>query len=476
MNKNENNDQPNGLLGKKHPLKRLKKTTDKKYKKHGDPACPQTKGGKQMSASQQYKKVHGCLCNDHGIWTVRARVIDPNTGKTRTRSKTTTYPVAGNNKRRAQEKMAEIVKQWEREINLGIRPDYNPRFSECIEDWLETKKLSLKPTTLRGYEMSAHVHIIPKLGDIRIADLTRGHLTAYFDSLAGMSVNTMKKHRVIIRGVLEEAVWDGIIPTNVADRVKLPKPQPFEGKALTEEEVGELLRKAETVPEPMRAAVTLAVIYGLRRSEICGLRWQDIDFEAGVMHIRNTVTEFGSMILEEERTKTKTSRRDIWLVDETVSYLRELQKQHVEKGFDLDKVCRLKDGSAVRPKYLTRMVMGFLADCGMKVRLHDLRHTAATMLARRLTIKQVQNFMGHSDIATTLNIYTHIDDADRISTSQTMDGIIKGLYSSERCSENVVEATGSNVISFSSASARIKEKALKHCGFDHRPDTEAEGS
>lgn len=77
-----------------------------------------------------------------------------------------------------------------------------------------------------------------------------------------------------------------------------------------------------------------------------------------------------------------------------------------------------------------------MVKCGVgKVRLHDLRHTAATMLARRLTVKQVQHFLGHEDVSTTLNIYTHITDSDKINTSQTMNEIIKGLNCSETCSE-----------------------------------------
>ena len=460
----------------KQPLKRLVKTTDKNYNNKSDPAC-RKKGGAQKLASQQHINVKGTLCKDNGKWVVRARVSDPRTGKTRQLSKTTGLSVAGNNKRRAEEMMKDIVAKWDHDINSGLVTSHDPKFSECVEKWLEAKEMQVRPNTLRSYALPAHSRIIPQLGDLKVSEITRRHILNYFEGLHGLAVHTMKIDRVIIRGVLEDALLDGLVTANVAERIKLPKDKRFEGTALTEEQVGLLLRSAEEEPEPTRAAVILAVVYGLRRSEICGLRWQDIDFDAKVMHIRNTVTEFGNQIMEAETTKTKASRRNIWLVDETVTYFQKLQQQRQEKGIASDKVCCNPDGSAVRPKYATRAVQDLLIKCGIgKVRLHDLRHTAATMLARRLTVKQVQHFLGHEDVSTTLNIYTHIADSDKITTSQTMNEIIKGLTCSENCSENAADTANSanqKVISFVSAAARIKEKISVRRDYDNKSKDES---
>ena len=460
----------------KQPLKRLEKTTDKKHNNKSEPAC-RKKGGAKELASQQHINIKGTLCKDNGKWVVRARVFDPGTGKTRQMSKTTGLSVAGNNKRRAEEMMKDIVAKWEKDIKSGVITSHDPKFSECVEKWLEAKKMQVRPTTLRSYELPAYSRIIPRLGDLKVTEITRRHILDYFEGLNGLAVHTMKIDRVIIRGVLEDALLDGLVTANVAERIKLPQDKRFEGKALSEEQVGLLLRRAEAEPEPTRAAVILAVVYGLRRSEICGLRWQDMDFDARVMHIRNTVTEFGDRILEAETTKTKASRRDIWLVDETVTYFQELKRQRQEKGIACDKVCCCPDGSEIRPKYLTRAVMDLLDKCDMKgVRLHDLRHTAATMLARRLTVKQVQHFLGHEDVSTTLNIYTHIADSDRITTSQTMNEIIKGLNRSETCSENAADSAktaNSKVISFAAAAARIKEKTPVRRDYDNKSKGES---
>lgn len=386
----------------------------------------------QMPHEHTYIK--GNLVKDRGIWYVRARVTDPVTGKTTQRSKSTGLKVNGSNKRKAEEKMREILEDWEAEINNNVLLGKNPKFGEYVEKWLEKKALSIRPNTLHSYEVNAYAFIIPSLGEIQMRDLTRQHIQSYFNALKDrVSVSTMKKHKVVIRGTLEDAVLDGVVQVNVSDRVKLPKKKKFEGHALTEEEVGDLLSKIELEKEPIRAAITLALVYGMRRSEICGLRWQDVDLNAGVLHIRNTYTEYSGIQLEEETTKSRASRREIYLISDTIAYLRELREQQQRNGYHSDKVCLHENGKAVRPEYLTRTIKAVLAKYGIEnVRLHDLRHTAASLLARRLPVKQVQAFLGHEDVSTTLNIYTHIVDADKISTAETMGNILKSCV--ESCS------------------------------------------
>ena len=243
----------------------------------------------------------------------------------------------------------------------------------------------------------------------------------------------MKKHNVIIRGTLDSAVLDGIVRENVSDKVKLPHTAKFEANHISEQDLPKLFSELDKQDEPIKAGTVLALIYGLRRSEICGLRWSDIDFSSGVMHIRNTVTIFNNDVYEAEHTKTKASRRDIILIDSTVPYLMKLK--NISKS---DKVCSFPNGKPVRPDTLTNKIIKFLKECGFEnVRLHDLRHTAATVLARELTPKQVQAFLGHEDFQTTMNIYTHIETQDKINTSRAMDSIIKKAeFCSESCSES----------------------------------------
>lgn len=383
--------------------------------------------------------IKGNLCKDNGTWVVRARVPDVATGEAKHRSKSTGLKVNGNNKHKAQEKMREIVAEWEKEANTGIKISRNPLFSECVEEWLKKKALDLRPNTLQAYQMNANTYIIPMLGHVKIGNLTRQHIQKYFEELnRRLSVNTMKKHRVIIRGVLEDAFLDGIVPANVADRVKLPKAKKFEGTALTEEQVGRLLDAVKHEPDYIQTAIILAVSYGLRRSEICGLRWCDIDFDSGQMYIRNTVTEYSGKVLEAETTKTKASNRSIPLIPETVLYFHSIYERQTSEGISSGKVCVHSNGKQVTPEYLSTAIKKILVKYGFNgIRPHDLRHTAATMLARRLPAKQVQAYLGHKDVSTTLNIYTHITDSDKVATSQAMGAILKSIgFCSDRCSDS----------------------------------------
>ena len=252
--------------------------TDVDYTKQGSPAC-QKKG--ELHKMTGYTRVTASLQIDRGTWVVRARYKDPTTGKSKQPSFSTKLK-APNNKRKAEDMMREIIQRLEQEINNGLSPGINPLFSECVKNWLEDKSHTVKANTLQSYEVYANAYIIPLLGDIRVKNLTRQHIQQYFNRLSSqICANTLKKHRVIIRNTLNKAMLDGIIPSNVADgrgAIELPKGTKFEAKILTEEDVSKLLSAIQLEPEPIRTAMILAITYGLRRSEICGLRWIDVDF------------------------------------------------------------------------------------------------------------------------------------------------------------------------------------------------------
>ena len=386
--------------------------------------------------------IDGYLVDDKGTWTVRARFADTIDGKRSLHSKSTGLKVKGNNKRKAEAMMRDIVSEWERQAN-NARPADNPKMRDCIVKWLERKRLTIRANTLASYNVAAKAHIIPELGDIRICDISRQQIQRYYEKLQrdGVSANTMKKHRVIINGVLKDAVLDDVISVNVSEYVSLPKAKRFEGKALSEAQVADLLTALEKQAEPIRSVITLALVYGLRRSEICGLRWKDIDFQNNVIHIRNTVTEYSGVIYEAETTKTKAGCRDLYLIQSTTEYLASLQQKQKASRIYGEKVCVYSDGRTVKPEYITRASKRFLTACGYDdIRLHDLRATAATILAKRVPIKQVKEHLGHEDVHTTLTYYDHVRNEDRIATSNAMDNFLMGAGFASSCSESCSES------------------------------------
>lgn len=398
---------------------------------NSDFAC--RKEGEYYMAST--KKITGSLQDSKGIWTVRIRINDLETGEVRQRSKSTGLPVKGCNKRKANKAMLEILDEIEKEEASPVKTkcvrNDGPLFETYVRNWLERKAVSKKENTSISYQQYADTHILPELGDYPVKKITHQMLQDYCNKKAEtLSASSIKKHWVVINGALKDAVRDGVIPVNVAskDYVDLPQIKPYVGKAYDTEQVSKLLKAAAEIGEPIHSAIMLAVCYGLRRSEVCGMRWRDIDFKKKTMLVQNTVTKQGHQIWEVEETKTSAGRRTIDLIDATIPYLEKLKKYHTEKGFTDDHVCLHPDGRRVRPDYVTYKTSWLMKKYGLPhIRVHDLRHTAASLLASKVTPKQLQCFLGHSDVSVTLNVYTHLFSEERKGTSDAMSSILNDV-------------------------------------------------
>ena len=427
--------------------KTLEKETPPRYNKHvGNLACQSKEGTATVSHT-----VKGSLQDENGTWVVRARVFDASTGKVRQRSKSTGMKVRKNTKRQAERMMRDIVAAWEKEANQPVKtPRKNVPFSEYVREWLNNKELSVRPNTAKSYRDYANVHILPALGDYPVSAITWRTLQQFCDKmLVNHSKNSVKKFFVVIRGALDDAVRDGAISSNPESLVRWPvkSERTQTARALSNDEVRRLLDAAEQTGEPIRSAVTLALFYGLRRSEVCGLRWTDIDFNKGTMHIQYTVTENGTVLLDDDHTKTKKSNRTLALVEQTIPYLKQLRAEQVRAGIIIDKVVAWMDGKRLRPDGITTMFRTLLRRSGIeKARYHDLRHTAATILANAgVPPKQLQIFLGHNDIKVTLGIYTHLADNAAFETSNQMGKAMSAIASEEMCSDFCSESGSSKI-------------------------------
>lgn len=388
--------------------------------------------------------VSGTLVDDKGTWTVRGRVTNPITGKVRNKSKSTGYKVKDNTKRKAAQAMAEILAQWEKEANETL-PDHDLTLRYYVEAWLRDKETTTRPNTVKSYRDYANLHILPALGNVSVRDITWRTLQRLYEGLLKThKVVTVRKYDIVVSGALEDAVRDDVIPVNPAALVKWPKRTQPEARPFDPREAGQILAMAENAPEPMHSAIILGLCYGLRRSEVCGLRWLDIDFEQGTMHIRHTVTQNGKVLLDDDHTKTQKSNRTLALIPDTVSYFKQLRARHVQYGLPLDKVVAWPDGHNFRPDGITRMFKTLLKNNGLDpaIRFHDLRHMAASVLASsgEATPKQIQEFMGHDDISITYGVYVQSAKDSGKKTSAAMSKALAGLMEtpaacSEICSE-----------------------------------------
>ena len=248
-----------------------------------------------------------------------------------------------------------------------------------------------------------------------------------------VSANTVIHRHANIRKALQYALKLGLIDFNPADRVERPKKNKYVATTYNEKELENLFSVVKG--KRIEFAVTLGAFYGLRRSEIVGIKWDAIDFERKTFTIKHTVTEVmldGKVtMVDKERTKTKSSYRTLPLVkpfEELLLRMRAEQETnrrvcgsaYSRKYLDYIYVNEL--GELVRPNFITQNFTIVLANNKLKkIRFHDLRHSCASLLyAHGVSLKEIQEWLGHSDISTTSNIYTHLDYSSKVSSANAI--------------------------------------------------------
>jgi site-specific recombinase xerD len=224
-----------------------------------------------------------------------------------------------------------------------------------------------------------------------------------------------------------------LIPVNPVDKVDRPKKNAFTPSFYDKEEINKLFDLVEGTE--LELPVKLAAFYGLRRSECIGLRWSAIDFNNNTLTVNHTVTtvevDGKEVELASDTAKTKSSLRTLPLVPVFKELL--LKKRAEQKEFRrlcgkayctdyLDYICVDQLGKRTSPDYITEYFPKFLKKNGLRViRFHDLRHSCASMLlANGVPMKQIQDWMGHSDFSTTANIYAHLDYQSKVTSAEAM--------------------------------------------------------
>jgi integrase len=311
------------------------------------------------------------------------------------------------------------------------------------QEWLPAKKLHLATSTYRGYERNVSLHVLPKLGRVPIRRLRYQQIEAVYDSLfhpihgRGLSAKSVYAVHLIIRGSLDDALRRGLVPRNVAKIARAPKQralQRIEGLSLTDEELRQLLRTA--AGHRFFPILWLDAMTGMRRSEVLGLKWPDIDVKKRRLALNRGLVAVGYEV-HQTRGKTKTSRRSIDLDDTTVSVLegwRAFQMaEFAAVGIDNAEqwVFTDGDGDPIHPHALYEAFRRIVRRSGVPtIRFHDLRHTHGSLLIKEgIPVKVVSERLGHANIAFTMQTYQHLLPGMQSDAARTVERLTKPIPS-----------------------------------------------
>jgi integrase len=274
------------------------------------------------------------------------------------------------------------------------------------------------------YAEIIRVHLVPALGHHRLTKLQPLHIQAYYslalqsgrkDGKGGLSAQTVIHHHRVLKDALHQAVRWRLLVRNPSDAVEPPRRKEREMQVLDDKQLGTLLKGA--AGKSIYVPILLAVTTGMRRGEILGLRWSDIDLNAGTLAVCQSLEHTRVGGLKFKQPKTRRSRRVVALPHFAVEALRKHRaaqgRTRLQAGSDYkdhDLVCARWDGSPRNPGAVTRAFAKLIADLGLtKVRFHDLRHSHATQLLREgIHPKVVSERLGHSTVGITLDTYSHV--------------------------------------------------------------------
>ncbi|HHX50578.1 MAG TPA: site-specific integrase [Clostridia bacterium] len=236
----------------------------------------------------------------------------------------------------------------------------------------------------------------------------------------------------IIRQALQQSVKEGLLPRNVADATSPPTIQNKQMRPLTEDELLTFFETAKD--ERLFPAFVLAATTGLRRGELCGLCWDCVDLTQGVLVVQRQLLVLKDGLTLEETTKSKSGRRTIALTDDAIRELKRHKARQAKEKLAMGEAyqnnglvfCK-EDGTFFDPVQLTRLFQQYLKKAGLpRVRLHDLRHTHASLLLKRgIHAKIVQERLGHSSITMTLDLYSHITPGLDQAAAASLNGLMK---------------------------------------------------
>lgn len=363
-------------------------------------------------------------------------------GKRHQKWTSTGLKASGNNKRLANQKLYEILTEFKKSIDDIDSKSSSKLLISYLKEWLLTEKNTLEENTYDSYKT-----IIDKtckffeskkitLDMLKPADIQEFYNSLYSQNLTG---NTVLHYHNVIRNALEKAMKLDLIMSNPADRVERPKKEQFIGDYYSQKELKILFDLFKN--DPIKIVVYIASFYGLRRSEVLGLKWDAFDFQERTITIRHKAIETRKdnkrVVILKDKTKNTSSYRTLPLVDEIIVLLKEHKKQidenkkifgnEYDKNY-LDYVCVNSMGTLFRPEYITdhfTLILDKNINILKRIRFHDLRHSCASLLlAKGISMKEIQEWLGHSTYSTTANIYSHLEKDAKIKSANVLSNTL----------------------------------------------------
>ncbi len=345
---------------------------------------------------------------------------------------------AKGNKRKAEQLLREALHEYELKSG-AVTSDVT--LADYVRHWLTIAQRRVDPVTYQGYEVLANDHVLPyfdALG-VKLQEVTLPLLQAYFDEKAvhgrkdgkgGLSARSLVLHKNILSQTLDEAVKAGLLPSNPCQFLTLPKGKRYESTFYTAEQLRTLF--AAIKDEPIYPLIKVTSIYGLRRSEVLGLKWDSVDFDRGTVTIKHTVSKVTKAV-EKDKTKNASSYRSFPLLPEAAEIFKAAKATEEENRRlfgreyqENDYIFKWPDGRPFSPDYVSERFSNLLKRNGLPhIRFHELRHSCASLLINQgFNLKDVQEWMGHADIKMTANIYGHLDVKRKQDMALQLAGVL----------------------------------------------------
>ena len=324
-------------------------------------------------------------------------------------------------------------------------------FTDYLKQWLNSIKAGLEPNTVRGYTMNIERKIIPYFEPKKflLSELKAKHIQEFYTYCLNeekLNPNTVIRYHANIRKCLQTALKQELVTSNQADLVDKPKKRKYIAKVLLPDEIFEILSYIKGTH--LELPTFFSIYYGLRRSETAGFLWSNIDFKNKKITIGNSLIEGEKReLINRKKLKTKSSYRTIELIPEVEkfllnlkerqNYFKDMFKGSYNKKY-LDNICVKENGELIKLDYITKKFKEITKKLGYEnIHFHCLRHSFSTnMYNGGMDMKELQAWLGHSSISTTMDTYSHLLDKKIKKSAKIVEEVMKKKDDESNTDEN----------------------------------------